>query len=169
MVFLIYKKDVADRLQVAQGYFERDFNDVFIREAQELDLKPLMPPSFYARLMRERKLSPYNKLLSGGEYEYDGQLYNFAGVATVVSYFAYARFIFKSNIVSTSHGFVVKDTPYSTPIPMEDRRALYNEFRKDAGGYFEEAKIYIERNLQLFPKWKQLEDTPFVTYNYTTI
>ena len=57
----------------------------------------------------------YQKVLDGGKYDYDDYEVEFRGLADVLAYFTYARFIRKSNNVSTSHGFVTKTTTHSQP------------------------------------------------------
>ena len=141
MELLIKKEQVASKLQLQTGYNKDVFENVFIREAQQLDLKPLLCESFYCELLEKKEKPIYKKLIEGGSYEYEDKKYCFEGLGTVISYFAYARFVFKSNIVSTSHGFVVKDTPYSDPAALQERKNLYHLHQKEANTYFEEVKI----------------------------
>ncbi len=152
MILLTNKETVSKILQVAIGYNEKEF-DVFVKEAQEFDLKPLLCEQFYSDLIHF-EFEKTKDLIEGGCYNYNGAHINFRGLKDVLCYFTYARFILKSNVVSTSHGFVIKKTPHSEPITLEERRNFYYSYRKDANIIFEDVKKYIERNLLDFPSWK---------------
>lgn len=152
MTYLITKAVVATKLQTAIGYDSLEFN-TFINEAQEFDFKPLVAEDFYYDLLSKRNEATWKKLIDGGEYEYQERTYSFQGLATVLSYFAYARFVLSSNVVSTSHGFVVKKTPSSEPLSLEERRNYYYKKQQEANLMFNDAKRFIERNISDFPSW----------------
>ena len=128
----INKAKVEEKLPVARGYLKEDFEKLYIREAQEIDVKPLLCEELYYDCTNNIEQKKYALLIEGGVYEVEGKKVYFEGLATVLSYFAYARFILKSNLVSTSHGFTIK---------------------KDAYYYFEGVKQYAERNHELYPLW----------------
>lgn len=152
MPLLITKAVVASKLQTAIGYNDAEFN-TFINEAQEFDLKPLVQEDFYFDLLAKRADVLWKKIIDGGTYEYNGRTYDFQGIAAVLSYFAYARFKLNSSAVSTSHGFVVKATPNSTPLSLDERRNEYYEKQRQANMLFEDVKKYIERNISDYPSW----------------
>jgi hypothetical protein len=154
MELLINKSDVAGILQVAIGYNETQFN-VFIREAQDFDLKPLFREEFYIDLVEGRESDPFLNLINGGNYTYNDREYRHRGIKDVLSYFAYARFILKSDYVSNSHGFSKKTTPHSEPINLEERRNMYYKYRKDANFILEDVIKFIERNISDFPTWRE--------------
>lgn len=153
MEVLIDKEYVASKLQVAVGYEDKTFDEMFVREAQQLDLKPLLCESFYCDLLEKKKAPVYRKLIKGGSYEHEGKKCYFEGLGTVISYFAYARFVLKSNIVSTTHGFMIKETEWSEPLPLSERKNFYYIYRKDANYFFEEVKIYVSRHKEDYPSW----------------
>lgn len=149
---LITKSTVAAKLQIAIGYDDAEFNS-FIDQAQEFDLKPLLPENFYYDLVAGRASDPYKKLIDGGAYAYDARNYDFQGLASVLAYFTYARFVMNSSAVSTSHGIVVKKTPVSEPLPIEERKNIYYAKRGEAKAMFDDVRKYIDRNISLFPSW----------------
>ena len=157
MVLLINKSKVAEVLQVAIGFNTEEF-DVFIREAQFMDLKPLVCEDFYFDVLQNKDDEPWSKLISGGDYDYKGRTYSFRGIADVLSYFTYARFILKANNQSTTHGFVTKKSPHSDPMPLEEKRNFYYKYKSDANKIFEDTKKYIERNISDFPSWNSCSD-----------
>ncbi len=152
MILLTTKTNVSKSLHVAIGVSETDFNK-YIQEAQEFDLKELVCEDFYSDLIYKKDKPEWTKIINGGDYEHNGRKYTFSGIAKVLAYFTYARFILKSNISSNSHGFTIKTTPHSTPLPLEERRNFYHTYRKDANTIFEDVKKFIERNISDYPSW----------------
>lgn len=150
---IITKADVAKVLQVAVGYNDANFDSMYIREAQEFDFKPLVCEEFYYDLLSKKDDPIWDKLIKGGEYEYNNRTYYHNGISEVLSYFAYARFILKSNLVSNSHGFTIKKTPHSEPITLEERKNFYYRYRKDANTALEGIKKFIDRNKSDYPSW----------------
>ncbi|CAL2085154.1 hypothetical protein [Tenacibaculum sp. 190524A02b] len=152
MILLTNKFNISKILQVAIGYNESDFNK-FIEEAQEFDFKELVTEEFYCDLIKKKDNYAWKKLIEGGEYAYNERTFYFKGIADVIAYFTYARFILKGQVVSTSHGFVQKETPYSNSLSLEERRNFYYNYRKDANTLFEGVKSFIERNISNYPSW----------------
>ncbi len=141
---LITKSKAAEYVQVAIGCSDKEF-ERFIREAQEFDLKDLLCEDFYYDLLKKSTEDPYLNILPGKEYEHDGKTYYHEGLEAVLAYFSYARFILKGNVVSTSHGFVVKKTPNSEPISQNEKKDLYYSHRQDANKLFENVAKYMDR------------------------
>ncbi len=151
MILLISKSDVENYLQTSIGISESEFNN-YIKEAQEFDLKDLLCEDLYYDLLVNSTDQKYVDLLSGKDYTYENKPYTFSGLGKVISYFTYARFILKSNVVSTSHGFVVKKTNFSESVPLEERKIFYHNYRKEANLIFNDVQKYIERNYNDYPE-----------------
>jgi hypothetical protein len=167
-ILLIDKTKVAQKLQVAIGYDTNEFN-TFINEAQEFDFKPLVQEDFYFDLLAKKSDEPYLKLLSGGDYQYNSRTYHFQGIETVLSYFSYARFVMNSNAVSTSHGMVVKTTPNSTPLVLEERKNLWYKKREEANLMMLDVVKFIERNIADYPSWNNSQNcSPNPTKSFKT-
>lgn len=152
--FLITKDIVATKLQVAIGYDSEEYN-TFINEAQEFDFKPLVEEDFYFDLLAKKDDEPWKKLIEGGTYPYNGRIYSFQGIATVLSYFSFARFKIDSSGVSTSHGFVVKTTQNSTPLVLEERKNSWYKKREEANLMMIDVVKFIERNISDYPSWNE--------------
>lgn len=152
MVLLINKAKVSEILQVAIGYNSDEF-DVFIREAQDFDLKPLLCEDFYFELLEKKNLPEWKLLIDGGDYIHLGKNRSFRGLGDVLAYFTYARFYRKSNNVSTSHGFVNKTTPNSTPLDTAEKNNMYYKYKKDANLIFEDFKIFMSRKSVDYASW----------------
>lgn len=151
-ILLINKAKVAEKLQVAIGYSDKEFES-FINEAQEFDFKPLVEEDFYFDLLAKKTDAAYVKLIDGGTYNYNDRAYNFQGIATVLSYFAFARFKLNSSAVSTSHGFVTKTTPNSEPLSLAERKNDYYEKQRQANLMMEDVVKFIQRNITDYPSW----------------
>jgi len=152
------KEDVEKIMPVPDGYLKEDFEKIYIREAQELDLKPLLGEAFYLDLLKNKL-----KFINNNETT---ELYK--KIIVVLSYFAYARFLYKSNVVASSHGIVIKKTDYSEPLSLEERKNFYYRYRKDAYTYFDELKAFLNKNAEEFPNWN-LSDKKKIVNNYRFI
>ncbi|WP_228853242.1 DUF6712 family protein [Aegicerativicinus sediminis] len=170
MELLINKAKVSEILQVAIGYNEKEF-EVFIREAQDFDLKPLLCEDFYYELVENRAdSSDWQKAIEGGPYTYESKNYFFRGIGDVLAYFTYARFILKCNYVSTSHGFSIKKTPHSEPMTLQEKRNMYYKYQEDANTIFADFKRYVERNTDLYDSWDSCNEcnSPTKTTGFKT-
>lgn len=169
MNLLITKQDVSSYLQTAIGIPDNIFNN-YIYEAQEFDLKYLLCEDMYFDLLKNSTDQKYIDLINGKEYTYENKSYSFSGLGKVIAYFTYARFILKSNIVSTSHGFVVKNTQFSETVPLDERRVFYHNYRKEANIIFDDVKKFIERNNSIYPKCElNCSGTKIKTFNTRVI
>lgn len=169
MALLTSKTKVSEVLKVAIGYNETDFNK-FITEAQDFDLKKLMCEEFYYDLMTNKDDEPYLKLIQGGDYQYNDRTYSFRGLEDVIAYFTYARFVLECNYNSTSHGYTIKKTPHSEPVPLEEKRSMYYKYKKDANTLMDDVVKFIERTISDFPTWNYCENNcdPKRTTGFTT-
>lgn len=149
---LITKAKASALLQIALGIEEAEFNK-FIDEAQKFDFKELVCDQFYADLLAKKDVAEWKKLIDGGTYTVDGRTYEFTGFDAVISYFAYSRMVVNGPIVSTSHGMVTKTTPYSEPVPLEERRNIYYKKREEANKLMSDVVKFIELNLDTYDSW----------------
>ncbi|WP_445454110.1 DUF6712 family protein [Flavobacterium sp. 25HG05S-40] len=149
---LINKAKVSELLQIAIGVPEAEF-EKYIEEAQKLDLKKLMCDEFYYDLLKNKGQANFVALINGGDYEYENKSYSHDGLSRVLAYFTYARFQLNSPVVSTSHGMVIKSTPHSEAVSLEERRSTYYKKREDASEFMTEVVKFIERNIEDYPTW----------------
>ncbi|MBA4154149.1 hypothetical protein [Flavobacterium sp.] len=152
MILLITKAQAMAFLQIAVGVSDTEY-EKFIEQAQDFDLKELVCEEFYHDLLKNKTQENYAKLITGGEYEYNENTYSFKGLAGVLAFFSYARFQLESPAVSTSFGMQFKTTPNSQPVPLEERRNTYYQKKSQANKLMEDVVKYIERNIELFPKY----------------
>ncbi len=165
MELLIHKNDVAYNFQISKGIDVKTFN-TYIREAQELDFKKIVPVEFYFDLLSNHKTEIWSKLMNDNSYVYDGRTYHYSGLKKVLSYFTYARLLLKGNITSTAFGFTIKKNQHSEPVSIQEKRDHYHNYRKDANTIFEDLKLYLDRHTDLYPSWKgSCASTPSRRYN----
>ena len=154
MILLIDKDFVASKLQVAIGFDAENFN-TYVREAQLFDFKTIVREEFFMDVLANKDDPKWKLLIEGGEYEFKGRTYQFEGVATILAYFSYARFVMSSSAVSTSFGMVVKTNPNSQPLGLEERKNFYYKKNAEAGLLFNDFKSFVERNLIDYPSWNE--------------
>jgi hypothetical protein len=154
MILLIDKEFVASKLQVAIGFDAENFK-TYVREAQLFDFKTMVREEFFMDILANKDDTKWKLLIDGGEYEFKGRNYQFEGIATILAYFSYARFVMSSSAVSTSFGMVVKTNPNSQPLGLEERKNFYYKKKAEAGLLFNDFKSFVERNLIDYPSWNE--------------
>jgi len=90
--------------------------DIYIREAEHLDLLPVIGASLYARFDDGVNLTEQEEtMLEGGDYDGGCGVRHFAGVKTALAYFAYARLVRNIQVNVTPYGVVTKMGEESSP------------------------------------------------------
>jgi hypothetical protein len=157
MILLIDKDFVASKLQVAIGFDSKEFNS-YVREAQLFDFKAIVREEFFMDVLANKDDPKWKLLIDGDDYEFKGRTYQFEGIATILAYFSYARFVMSSSAVSTSFGMVVKTNPNSQPLGLEERKNYYYKKKAEAGLLFNDLKAFVERKIIDYPSWKDQLD-----------
>lgn len=147
----------AEDFEPYKGMFNSDdFTTVerYLREAQELDLRPALGPALYYDLIKNRSEQRNIDLLDGKEYDYNGDTIFFEGLRPVLVYFAHARYIRSANVQSTSAGLVVKQTPESTPASEKTIAGMIAQSNSAAVSYLNEAVRFLNENRADYTLWK---------------
>ena len=152
MRLLVSKGNIEKYLKIS---FHRKVEDIerFVREVQLFDLKPLMCERFFLDLTNPKNEEKYTELLNGGSYEYKGVEYPFEGLKAVISYFFYARYIFKSHQTDTPFGIVQKKYQDSEPLSPTERRDMNKMYKQQANDLWEDIVRYMNRNAAKYPIW----------------
>ena len=153
MKLLVNKQDCSKYLSVSLFRKDEEFNR-FIREAQMFDLKGLVCESFYQDLTSETPIRDYTLLLEGGSYTFEGKKYEFAGLKAVLSYFAYARYVFVGHQVDTPMGIKEKVNQDGEAISQNERRDVRTMYKQQADLLWQDCERYLERNATLFPEYR---------------
>jgi hypothetical protein len=137
--------------------------NVFIRKAQELDLKPFLGHAFYYELLScfsadrtitEDAPQPYRDLYNGCTYtDQSGHPVNHAGITPALVYFTLARFIEADAVHYTATGPVIKQQHDTASLKPADLVKLVQQQRSVANAYLRDVEKYLQDNRQHFPLW----------------
>jgi hypothetical protein len=147
---IINKVDIAEYKQVSRA-LSVEKSDEYIREAQEIDLRAILPAKFYADLVVNFQQAKYQTLIHGTTYVVDGITYEFAGLKAFMAYMAYARLVLTVDVVNTPFGLNRKLSQDSEPISHVQKRDIRDESRQTAMVYWDQVKAYIEANKETYP------------------
>mgnify|MGYP006436287401 CR=1 FL=1 len=167
-MYLIDKNKVSSILQLAIGLAPHEF-DYYINEAEQFDLRQqLNNDSLFLKLKSENSADRIQKLLKNHQYnDKDGNLKFHNGINTALSYFAYSRFVYKSNIRSTSFGFVNKTNPQSEPISKDEKKNMYYHYKNLGRSVMGDVLNFIMANGDIYPEMNcqsPKENRGFKTY-----
>lgn len=136
----------------------------FIKKAQDLDLKPFLGHALYYSLIRHCNLDGtinddapqhYKDLLNGAEYlDEKGNIILYEGLAPVLIYFTFARFIENNAVQYTPTGPVTKHHEQGTAIAPPEVVKLVQQHRSIANAYANDTERFLWDNKHLFPLWK---------------
>ena len=152
MKLLVNKQECSKYLSVSLFRKDEEFNR-FIREAQMFALKVFVCESFYQDLPSETPVRDYTLLLEGGSYTFEGKKYEFAGLKAVLSYFAYARYVFVGHQVDTPMCIKVKENQDGETVSQAERRDVRTMYKQQADLLWQDCERYLERNRLLFPEY----------------
>ncbi len=141
MELLISKSEVEKYFQIAIGRKESEFNN-FIREAQQFELKKIMPRQLYYDVVANP--TQYDELLNEHSYECEGKPQLHSGLKAVLAQFTYAIYLLKGNMQDTSYGVVVKQNNFSDPADYKERKDWHTRHIQQGNELYEEVEKYIE-------------------------
>lgn len=120
--------------------------EVYIDEAEQLDLKPTIGAALLLRLLNNEGNGGHNyDLLNGGKYKRPcGEVATFAGIRKTLAYYVYGRIIKNGGRTATRYGFVEKTDEYSRQVDYRERYAASNDATLVADSYMKETLNYIE-------------------------
>lgn len=137
--------------------------DVFIRKAQELDLKPLLGYALYYDFiqhfnddgtLKDDAPQPYKDLMNGTEYlDKRGHIVLYQGLTPMMVYFAFARFIEADSVHYSSTGPIIKQRDNSSSVDVEDIIKLVQQQRSVANAYANETERFLRDHKTDFPLW----------------
>lgn len=156
---LIDKTEIALHRQISTSVRDDRINP-FIEDAELLDLKGLLGEPLYNAIVKTPTNAEYVKLLAPHTYTYNSIEYRHQGLKKVLSIFSYARYILQGSNVDTGFGFVNKSTQDSQAVPTEGLRMTYKKDQQTAHLYFNEVRLYLDRNAETYPLWKIDCSTP---------
>ena len=138
--------------------------DVFIKKAQDLDLKPFLGHALYYDFIsnfnddgtiKDDAPQQYKDLLNGSEYlDKYGHIVLYEGLIPTLVYFTFARFIEADAIHYTATGPVVKHHDNGDPVAPKDIVKLVQQQRSVANAHANEVEKFLWDNKADFPLWQ---------------
>lgn len=136
---------------------------IFIKKAQDLDLKPFLGHALYYDLMQhfnpdgtimDNAPQQYKDLLNGSEYlDKHGHIVLYEGLIPTLVYFTFARFIEADAVHYTATGPVLKHHDNADALQPADIVKLVQQQRSVANAHANEVEKFLWDNKALFPLW----------------
>ena len=137
---------------------------MFIKKAQDLDLKPFLGHALYYDFIQNfnsdgtlQTTAPqqYKDLLNGSEYlDQYGHIVLYEGLLPTLVYFTFARFIEADAVHYTATGPVVKHHDNGDPVAPKDIVKLVQQQRSVANAHANEVEKFLWDNKEEFPLWR---------------
>ena len=137
--------------------------NVFIKKAQDLDLKPFLGHALYYDFIQyfnpdgnlmDTAPQPYKDLFDGSEYlDVRGHIVLYEGLVPTLVYFTFARFIEADAIHYTATGPVVKHHDNADAVAPKDIVKLVQQQRSVANAHANEVEKFLRDNKADFPLW----------------
>ncbi|MDN3582774.1 hypothetical protein [Mucilaginibacter flavus] len=137
---------------------------VFIKKAQELDLKPFLGHALYYDLLthfnedgtlKDDAPQPYKDLVNGTEYlDNYGHIVLYEGLAPTMVYFTFARFIENDAVHYTATGPVIKRHDNGDALTSPEVVKLVQQQRSIANAYANDIEKFLWDNKSDFPLWR---------------
>jgi len=136
---------------------------VFVKKAQELDLKPFLGHSLYYDFIQyfntdgtlmDNTPQPYKDLLNGSEYlDKRGHVVLYEGLLPTLVYFTFARFIEADAIHYTATGPIIKHHDNGDSLSSQEITKLVQQHRSVANAHANEVEKFLWDNRVEFPLW----------------
>ncbi|MDB5148222.1 MAG: hypothetical protein JWQ57_2242 [Mucilaginibacter sp.] len=165
-IYLINQATFADYEDISVNVKPERMN-VFIKKAQDLDLKPFLGHAFYYDFILNCNLDgtiktsapqAYKDLLNGGEYvDRYGHIILYEGLIPALIYFTFARFIEGDAVHYTATGPVVKHHDNGDAVTPKDIVRIVQQQRSVANAHANEVEKFLFDNQKDFPLWRYSE------------
>lgn len=119
----------------------------YITETEMMYVKPVLGDTLFHSLLADEEDAneKFVRLLNGGAYDVDGNVYSFAGLKATISYYVFAKNVMVGDFQTTRYGMVLKESDYSSHISSTDRSACYNDTLEVANAYLQDCVNYCKR------------------------
>ena len=140
---------------------------VFVKKAQELDLKPFLGHALYYDFIQnfnadgtlmDNTPQQYIDLLNGTEYlDKYGHVVLYEGLMPMLVYFTFARFIEADAIHYTATGPIIKHHDNGDTLSPQEVTKLVQQQRSVANAHANEVEKFLWDNRSEFPLWRYNE------------
>lgn len=169
-VYIINKATFAGYEDVSVN-IEAPRLNVFIKKAQDLDLKPFLGGAFYYDLIKslvfdsngvlvtdqelpEHTPQKYVDLILGTEYTVNDTAYYFDGLIPALIYWSFARFIEADAVRYTATGPVIKHHESADVLKPSDTAKLVAQQRSVANANANWMADFLNANKSVYPLWR---------------
>jgi hypothetical protein len=140
---------------------------VYIKKAQELDLKPFLSYPLYYQLtkyfeadgqLKADTPQVYKNLVNGCEYtDRSGYISRYEGLIPTLVYFTFARFIEGNGVHYTATGPVIKQYDNAQAVNTQDLTRLVQQQRSVANAHANEVEKFLQDKYSDYPLWRYNE------------
>ena len=150
---IIYRSDIETYKPLTQNVPDAEIFR-YMEESELMDIRPLLGEEFFADVVANLDEPSYSELLNETEYEYDGKTYRHSGLKRVVVEYAWGRYVFFGNEVSTGWGMVQKQFQDGIHADRNRLKERYKESQKIAAAIWNDVRLYLDR-VGTFEKWNK--------------
>jgi hypothetical protein len=125
-----------------------------IQDAQMVDVQFLMGRDFFNDMIRNYTDAKYTALLNAGDYNYQGAVYTNYGLKSVITLYAYSRYIVAGSQTDTPFGYVEKNATDSTRVDLDRKKSMGKSNEQAGFSNWENVRDFLNRNSTTYPLWK---------------
>lgn len=147
---LITKTDILNYRDISKSVRDDKINP-YIKDAERLDLRPLLGELLYRDLVENATDQKYLDLLDENNYSYQGDNYSHGGLKEILSLYAWSRYVMFGSFTDTSFGHVKKKTQDSEPLSYQEKKSIYTQDTQTALTLWGDVERFIIRNSETYP------------------
>ncbi len=158
MVQLINRNDFAtNNRKITDSNYNNGTLNQHIEDAQKVDVQKLMGRDFFNDMIRNYTDTKYQALLNSGDYVYQGDTYTNYGLKSVITLYAYARYIVAGSQTDTPFGYIEKTNQdnSSARVDLDRKKTMAKSNEESAFQDWENVKDFLDRNATDYPLWNQ--------------
>lgn len=157
MSYLITVTEFATFRQISKKIDTEKANEA-IGLAQKSDLYDILG-DFYFDVLKNNAEATYTNLMTGSEFEYEGEEFKHDGIKALLADYSYARYIYLLNVNITPFGAQQKFTQDSTGIDRNVIKDISKQAQIDAGIKFKTIRKYLLSDTTTFSRYCESEST----------
>lgn len=168
MIQLINRTKIAAFTQISDTVYDNVLNE-HINNAQFIDVQKLMGSDFYNDMIRNSTEANYVSLLAEGDYNYQGKVYTNVGLDAVIVFYTMGRYTQFGSHTDTPFGYVEKLTNDSAKVDFGEKKSKAKMHQQTAYNYWENVRLFLDRNADDYPLWKDSCTTQRGTFRISKI
>lgn len=150
---LITKSDILTYRDISKSVRDDKINP-YIKDAERLDLRPLLGERLYRDLVANQASQIYIDLLDPKDYvDSQGELRGHGGLKEILCLYAWSRYVMFGSFTDTSFGHVKKKTQDSEPLSYQEKKSIYTQDTQTALTLWGDVERYINANSDSYPLW----------------